>query len=73
VAVPAGSVDCVVSIVTYGNQLCQDHESQTKAITKSLLSEICRRYELELCLDAIKSDSKAKEKSKPCPTKEIEE
>lgn len=48
-------IDCVVSIVTYGKQFCEEHEAGSVELTKTILNEICRRFELELSLDAIKT------------------
>ena len=44
----------VVSVVTYGKQFCADYDIQSKEITTAFLREICRRFEVELCLDTIK-------------------
>lgn len=55
IEMPTGKVKTVISIVTYGKQLCRDYQADSAIITKKLLSEICKRYELELCLDAIKT------------------
>lgn len=48
------ATECVVSIVTYGTQFCEDYDETSRAITEAFLREICRRFEIELCLDTIK-------------------
>jgi hypothetical protein len=52
---PTETVDFIVSIVTYGAQLCHEYEKQTVEITKAFLREFVRRFEVELCLDTIKT------------------
>ena len=47
-------VSYIVSIVTYGKAICQFYNNREIKIAKELLGGFCRRYELELCLDAIK-------------------
>lgn len=44
----------IVSIVTYGAQLCDEWDEDSKAVSKGFLREICRRMEIELCLHTIK-------------------
>jgi hypothetical protein len=44
----------VVSLVTYGKQFCADYDVQSCEITNAFLREVCRRFEVELCLDTIK-------------------
>lgn len=48
-------VDFIISIVTYGEPFCPDYETKSVEITRAFLREICRRFEIELCLDTIKS------------------
>lgn len=50
----ASPTNCVVSIVTYGVQFCPDYDLPSCEITEAFLREICRRFEIELCLDTIK-------------------
>jgi hypothetical protein len=52
---PTVPVMCLVSVVTYGTQLCYEYEQQTVDITKAFLREFVRRFEVELCLHAIKT------------------
>lgn len=52
---PAEKVETIVSIVTYGRQLCETHETQTVLLTQAILREFSRRFEIELCLDSIKT------------------
>lgn len=48
-------VDFVVSIITYGKQFAPEYDEASCEITKAFLREICRRFEVELCLDTIKN------------------
>lgn len=48
-------VDFVISIVTYGSQFNSDYDKSSSDVTSAFLREICRRFEIELCLDTIKS------------------
>lgn len=50
----ANKTQYVVSIVTYGKQFCTDYDVQSCEITNAFLREVCRRFEVELCLDTIK-------------------
>lgn len=50
----SSTTECVVSIVTYGSQFCEEYDQNSRAITEAFLREICRRFEVELCLDMIK-------------------
>jgi hypothetical protein len=49
------TTDFVISIVTYRIPFCPDVDATSREITVSFLREICRRFEIELCLDTIKS------------------
>lgn len=48
------SVQYVVSIVTYAKQFCADYDIASCEATEAFLREICRRLEIELCLDTIR-------------------
>ncbi len=50
----SGSDSYIVSIVTYGKQLCDDWDQPSVAVSASFLREFCRRIELELALHTIK-------------------
>lgn len=47
-------VDFVISIITYGKQFAEEFDKTSCDITEAFLREICRRFEIELCLDTIK-------------------
>jgi len=51
-----GKVNYLVSVVTYGAQFCHEYQVQTIDITKAFLREFVRRFELELCLQTIKTE-----------------
>jgi len=48
-------VRSVICVITYGRQLCHEHEKNDSEFTKKILTEFCNRIELELRLDAIKN------------------
>ena len=54
-ATSSGEYAYIVSFVTYDRQLCEDFQTQTAEIAESCLREICRRFEIELSLDALES------------------
>jgi len=43
----------VISIITYGKQLCCEWDEEGKSAVESFLREICRRIEVELALNTI--------------------
>lgn len=51
---PKGDFNYLISIITYGVQLCEEWETEAVLVTTSFLREMCRRYELELCLKSLK-------------------
>lgn len=53
---PKADLQSVITIITYGKELCHDHDVASIELTKVLLSQICSRFELEICLDVIKSE-----------------
>ncbi|GEM_PF-874082 len=50
-----GVFEHVICIITYGVYLCDDETMQSASTTITLLQEICRRFELEICLHTIKT------------------
>ena len=44
----------LICIITYGKQFCEETDEPSVQASKAILREICRRFELELCLKAIK-------------------
>lgn len=48
------SFEYLISIITYGKQFCDETDEEAIKVSKAILREVCRRFELELCLKAIK-------------------
>jgi len=44
----------LICIITYGKQFCRETDETSIQVSKAILREVCRRFELELCLKAIK-------------------
>ena len=44
----------LICIITYGKQFCEETDEAAAQASKAILREICRRFELELCLKSIK-------------------
>lgn len=51
---PSEDLSFVICIVTYSKRLCDPGDDAAKKPTESILRELCRRFELELCLQILK-------------------